>query len=86
MKFTDPWARQSKKACPLTLKEVDDTFTTVFRVAVPSWSAESPVTILNVEPAGYMSPIALFTSGWRSSAFSAAISFEVIPRANMLLS
>ena len=36
----------------LTLKELAETFTTVSLVAVPSESAESPVTILKVEPAG----------------------------------
>ena len=47
-----PWTVQSKNVVPLTLKDLAVTFTTVLRFAVPSVSAERPVTILKVEPAG----------------------------------
>ena len=51
-KSSVPCARQSKNVVPLTLNELAETLMTVFRVAVPSDSAERPVTSLKVDPAG----------------------------------
>jgi len=37
---------------PLTLNDIAETFTVVSRFAVPSDSADSPVTSLKVDPGG----------------------------------
>jgi len=47
-----PWARQSRTCSRRRSARFEVTLTMVLRFATPSLSAESPVTILNVEPGG----------------------------------